>query len=177
MTQQTPTPAKGPLPKKRNSLSRSLMGWFLLLALAPMILVELVSYQQTNKSLTEIAGQQLVQTSEGKAFFLKSWFRYRFMDLNSHAEADHNRSFITQLIDGLEQSGGDLQKYVGSSDWARRVDVAQHDIVILSRRYDYIFDLFLIDAKGNVLYSVARKSDLAATCLMVHSPKPVSPIV
>ena len=40
-----------------------------------------------------------------------------------------------------------------------RVDGLQDNLISLSRRYDYIYDLFLLDTKGNLLFTIAHESD------------------
>ncbi|MCK4710277.1 MAG: PAS domain S-box protein, partial [Gammaproteobacteria bacterium] len=56
-------------------------------------------------------------------------------------------------------------EYVKSYDWAQRVDVKQDDLVTLSHSYDYIYDLFLIDTKGNLLFSLTHEADLGTNLL------------
>ncbi len=76
--------------KSRQSLGRSLLTWFLLLALLPLVLTAWLSYYQA--------------TDE----FIKSYA------------------------------------------WNSLVDTRLQDLVALSRHYDYIYDLFLIDSNGNI---------------------------
>ncbi len=142
----------------RSSLGRTLILWFLLLALLPMSLVAWIGYQQANTSLTQAAADKLEFAAESKVAFLRNWFDYRFMDLNSQAENRHNAALLMQLREGLLQSGKSPAEYVKTVDWARRVE--GDDLILLARRYDYIYDLYLIDIDGNILYTTARKSDL-----------------
>ncbi|MES9882432.1 MAG: response regulator [Sedimenticola sp.] len=162
MSETTHTTTQSPSFSHRKSLNHTLMAWFLLLALVPMILIATISYQQANTSLKRAAAEQLSHSAEAKVAFLKSWFDHRFMDIKSQAEAEHNADLLIQLSEGLQQSGMSPQAYVKSPGWSQRVETAQHDIVTLSRHYDYIYDLFLIDTEGNILYSVAHQSDLGA---------------
>ena len=144
----------------RTSLGDTLRRWFLLLALVPMLLVAGLGYQQANTSLSQAAADELEQSAELNSRFITNWFEYRFMDLSIQAESVSNSTLLTQLIDGLQQSGKTPQEYVKSFAWARQVDGAQDDLITLSRRYDYIHDLYLIDSQSNILYTVARESDL-----------------
>ncbi|MCP5014127.1 MAG: histidine kinase, partial [Ketobacter sp.] len=146
----------------RNTLGRTLMAWFILLALLPMSLVAWIGYQQANTTLTQAAEDNLQQAADAKVAFLLNWFDYRFMDLHSQSENQHNVALLMQLKEGLQRSGKSSAAYVKSFDWARRVDVVQKDFITLTRHYDYIYDLFLIDTKGNILYTVAHESDLGA---------------
>ncbi len=154
---------KGALsPGKRHSLNRSLILWFLLLALLPMSLVAWLGYQQAKTSLTQAAEEKLEYAADAKIAFIRNWFDYRFMDLLSQAEQQRNAELLMLLREGLQQSGKSSTEYVESFDWTSRVDAVQHDLLTLVRIYDYIYDLFLIDIEGNILYTVTRKSDLGA---------------
>ncbi len=136
---------------KRKSINRTLMMWFMLLALLPMSLVAWIGYRQANTTLTQAAELNLEYAAGSKVAFIRNWFDYRFMDLRSQAENQHNAALLMQLREGLQQSGKSPADYVKSFDWARRADVAQNDLIALTRHYDYIYDLFLIDTEGNTV--------------------------
>ncbi|MCP4409214.1 MAG: response regulator [Gammaproteobacteria bacterium] len=149
------------IPKRKyRSLGNKLVLWFLLLALLPITLVAWISYQQASTSLTKAAEEELELSAGLSVRFIENWFDYRFMDLLGQAENQHNTALLMQLSQGLEQSEENSPAYVKSYDWTRRVDGAQDQLIALSRRYDYIHDLLLVDLAGNILYSVARASDL-----------------
>jgi len=151
--------------KSNRSLSHTLMLWFMLLALLPMTLVAWLGYQQANTSLTQAVARDLEQTALLKAGFIKNWFDYRFMDLNSQAEDHNNVALLMQLKAGLRQSGKSPAEYVKSHDWSQQINSAQNSLATLSQHYDYIFNLFLIDDKGTILYSVTHESDLGSNLL------------
>ena len=151
--------------KKIHSLSKSLIEWFLLLALLPLILVSWFSYQQANSDLTKAAQSELENSAALKVRFIHSWFDYRIMDINSQSDSHHNRDMMKGLINGLKKDGRSPSEYVKSVDWTRRVFRTQHDLVNFSRSYDYIYDLQLIDTEGNILYSVAKGADLGTNIL------------
>ena len=151
--------------KSQVSLGRNLILWFMLLALVPMSLVAWISYQQAHLSLTNAAAESLEQTATSKMEFVRNWFDYRFMDLNSQAENQHNAALLSNLREGLLQSGKTPSDYIKSPDWIHRVYRAQNDLYTLLRQYDYMYDLFLIDIEGNILYSVAKEADLGTNLL------------
>jgi PAS domain S-box-containing protein len=143
-----------------GSLSRNLVLWFLLLSLLPLIIVSWVSFQQANSSLTISAIGKLEHSSLLRFQYIKSWFEYRFMDLSLQAESANNSEMLINLNKGLKLSGKPAIDYVKSFDWVQRVDSKQHDLITMTRNYDYIYDLFLINSKGTILYSIAAESGL-----------------
>ncbi len=53
-----------------------------------------------------------------------------------------------------------MEEYIKSNEWSLRVDGNEDDLINLNSRYDYLYDLFLIDKEGNILFSVAKETDL-----------------
>jgi len=130
------------------------------MALLPLFVVSWISYYAAERDLTEAAKEKLEQSAVLNVNFIENWFEYRVMDANTQAELYSNISLLKQLGEGYKQSGKPLAKYVKSFDWVKRVDRTHNNLIKLSRQYDYISDLILIDNKGNILYSVAKDSDL-----------------
>ncbi len=150
---------KGNSRKKFTSLGRSLLLWFLLLALLPLTITSVIGYRQMEKSLTEAVMQELEREAHDKVVFIKTWFSYRFMDLNGQAENSRNVEFLAALRQGLQASKQEPAEFVQSYAWALLVDERQKDLATLIHRYDYMDDLFLIDTQGNILYSVLGEDD------------------
>jgi len=144
----------------RVSLSRTLIAWFMALAMIPMLLVSWISYQQAHKSLSQAAHEKLEQSSATKVAFINNWFTYRIMDLKNQAEDPHHVAFLMALRKEMLDSGKSPAEYTKSYAWASQVDNEQKNLISMTRIYDYIYDLFLIDTEGNILFTVARESDL-----------------
>ncbi len=151
--QTTQTPVKKPL-------SRSLLLWFLILSLVPLIIAALFSYQQASSSLSDAAVERLQKSAALNASYIQNWFKYRFLELESKAESLENVRLLSSLTTGFKQSNLSLDKYVKSYQWALLVDGSQGNLLKMSQRYRYVYDLFLIDIQGNLLFSVAGESDL-----------------
>lgn len=151
--------------RKYSSLSRNLILWFLLLSTLPLMIVSYLSYYQTNLTLKENISKNLTQSSILSVSSIKSWFKYRFMDVNIQAESNENVKLLSTLIEGFSKSNKPLNEYVKSYDWSLRTDGLQDNLIKLSRGYDYIYDLFLLDIKGNLLFTVAHESDLGTNML------------
>ncbi|WP_250656077.1 response regulator [Alkalimarinus coralli] len=145
---------------KSTSLGNQLTFWFLLLSLLPLALVAWISYQQANSSLTQAASEELELSAKLNVSFIQTWFSYRFADLHTHAENNDNTELLERLTEGLRQSGQLPHRYVKSNDWLSLVESSRNELINLSEHYNYIYDLFLIDSEGNILYTVAKESDL-----------------
>jgi len=160
-------PAHQPAVKKR-SLSTKLVTWFLFMALVPMLLVAWISHYQAISSLKQAAIDELEQAADLNVRFIQNWFDYRFMDIVFQAESQAHQHLLESLTEGFEESGQPLGDYVKSYDWARRVEGNHEDLVYLSQKYDYIYDIFLIDLEGNILYTVIHEDDFGTN--LFHGP-------
>lgn len=143
-----------------SSLGRELILWILTLSLLPLIIISALSYMQNSSGFYISATEKLEQSSDLSVSFINNWFEYRILDLNNQAESNENISLLNSLVDGLRESEKSAGEYVKSYDWAKRVDGLQDNLVKLARRYDYIYDIFLIDSQGNIIFTVAHESDL-----------------
>jgi len=125
-----------------------------------MSITSWVNYQQAKQSLISETEDKLYQSSESSHKFITNWFAYRFMDINAQARGQVNIQLMSKIISGWHNSNKPLKEYVNSYDWLLRVDGLQDDLINLSNNYDYIYDLFLIDTKGNILFTTKNEQDL-----------------
>ena len=148
--------------KKFRPLGRSLLLWFLLLSLLPLTITAWLGYRQMVDGLTQSALNELEHSAQQKADFIKTWFHYREMDVLVQAENKHNIYFLRALNQGLLASRQSADRYIETPQWKRLVKSQEHELVSLSSRYEYIGDLFLVNRKGDILYSVLKEFDLGS---------------
>ncbi|OUS09454.1 hypothetical protein A9Q89_13160 [Gammaproteobacteria bacterium 53_120_T64] len=146
----------------KRGLTRSLLIWFLTLALVPLSFVCWLGYQQSSQALRDSAVRSLREVTIQQSRFINSWFDFRFKDLRVQAESRQNSQFIKALAEGLRNSGKSPADYVGSYPWARLVEANKNDLVQLMQIYAYYYDLLLIDLEGNILFSVKQEADLGS---------------
>jgi len=146
----------------RQSISKTLIVWFLLLALIPMCLVAYIGYQQASDGLYKNAVELLTQSAKSRTQFIQNWFNYRFIDITHQSEDPRTVQLLNDLQSGWLQSEQSLSNFVKSDRWSKITSKSQQGIISMSQDYDYIYDLFLIDFKGNILFSVKKESDLGA---------------
>ena len=147
---------------KTGTLSRQLTGWFLVVGLLPWLVVALISYFQSRESLHQAAEQSLGQSADEKIRFINNWFDYRWMDLRLQASSAKNQALLNTLSEALRRSGLPVELFIESSQWQTINKAARSDLRDIRNHYDYIYDLFLIDLNGNILFSEAQQSDLGS---------------
>ena len=143
-----------------HSISRTLLIWFLFLAMVPMSLVAFISYQQASDGFYKSATDKLLNIAQADSQFIHNWFDYRFRDVNKHAEAPYSFQLLQQLKMDWKQSHQSLPDYVKSESWTKIAAKGEEDLASMIKHYDYIYDVFLIDFNGNVLYTAEHESDL-----------------
>ncbi len=151
----------------KRGLSRTLIVWFMLLAIIPLTLVSIISYWQARDSLWKSTSESLKATTRLKTAFVDNWFLYRFLDLKNQAENLENRRFLEVLQQAFKASGEKVGTFTKSREWSSLVNKYGSDIESFRNIYDY-YDIFLLDTEGNILFSVARESDLGTN--LFHGP-------
>ena len=148
--------------KTKHSLQKNFFLWFLGLSVIPMLLLLSIGLPQASKALKQGSTRLLAQTAETKAAFIDSWFTYRFKDLDYQAQNQRNSEFLQTLSKGLANSKLSPKDYVKSYDWVRKKTPNEETLLNLTRKYSYIYDIFLIDLSGNILFNVAHESELGS---------------
>ena len=149
----------------KAGLTRTILSWFLVLALIPLSVVCWLGYQESARALHAGAVRSLREVTAEQSRFINSWFDFRFKDLRVQAESQQNSDFIKALGTAFRSSGKGLDDYVGSYPWATLVEARKSDLVELMQVYGYYYDLYLIDLEGNILFSVKQEADLGANLL------------
>ncbi|MBL4585084.1 MAG: PAS domain-containing protein, partial [Pseudomonadales bacterium] len=151
-------------PASRNlfkaGLTRTLIVWFLMLSLFPLTIVSGIAYLQSETAMRADTVKALTERTALQADFISNWFGYRFRDLRAQTENKANINFLQSLRAGLKESGQSIGEFVGGQHWEHITSEQKHHLYSLSRIYDDYYDIFLIDPAGNILFSVARESDL-----------------
>lgn len=158
--------------KKRGSIYRRLIAWFLLLALVPLTLLSVLNYIQARNSLTTAVEQQLKQSSIESSHFIQRWFNNRVKDVQYQASLSTNKKFFNQLTSAFIQQTQNnnnlnsrnnelaLKDFIKSNTWQKLTQECSLDLQNFSSNYPYIQDVFLIDQKSNILFTQTKKNDL-----------------
>ncbi|MCP5018295.1 MAG: response regulator [Ketobacter sp.] len=151
--------------RNTGAIRKQLVGWFLTVGLLPLILVAVISYQQARSSLQEAAHAELSQTAAEKIRFINAWFDYRWMDLDLQANNPTNIALINTLETSFRSSGKSLAEFIKSDEWQQLAQSRRLDLINLLAAYDYMYDLFLIDTDGNILFTVVMETDLGTNLI------------
>ena len=146
--------------KKRGSIKNQLIIWFITIAIVPLFILSSLTYQESSKGLINTAIEQINHSAITKTDFINHWFNYRFRDIEVQSQSKNNVQFIEQLIDKYKQSNQPLKDYVKSYEWTKLSNQFANQIINLTRHYEYIYDVILIDQSENILFTISKENDL-----------------
>ncbi len=148
-----------------KSLAFSLVLWFLPISIIPILIISYDAYKVSATDLENTAYHDIEQAALLEKKFLQSWFHYRIIDIKNWSTREENILFLEELVDELHETDEPLKKYIESDEYLNTTIALEGDMLSLVRDYDYLYDLFLIDIDGNILYSVEKESDLGKNIL------------
>jgi len=151
--------------KWHKSICFHLLKWFLLLSLVPIIIISILAYKSSSDSLYIATSNQLEHSAHSYVNFINNWFDFRITDIRSWSSNSNSVHFMNALDENFKTSNKTLPQYIKSFSYISLIDSYQNDIIELTREYNYIYNLFLIDTKGNILFSVAKEDDLGTNLI------------
>jgi len=141
-------------------IKHTLLIWFLFFALAPVGIVSWVGYTKSTQSMHKAAVSELAVSATMQKIFIDNWFKYRTMDISTWSKNKSTVEFMQKLMQVYTASQLSLADFVKSSEYGEFMIHNENDFSTFVKEYDYLYDIFLIDPSGNVLYSVKKKPDL-----------------
>lgn len=142
-----------------NTLQKTLLFWFLTLSIVPLVSVAWYGYAHTAASVEQMQRNKLSDRAMLNVVMLNDRFYEAVRDLKSWSKLRAPLDILTVIEERFGQSGQSLEAFVYSSEYNKTVEALPKNIVGMAKDYDYVYDLFLIDLHGNILYTVAHESD------------------
>ena len=133
--------------------------WFLAVSLIPLAAASYMNYRNSHDSLQQEIIAQLKNTAFHKTQEIGDFFNESTKSLNWEARRDNVRTQLQTLTEAFNASGLKLEDFIYSLEWTEITSKT-------SDQFDYFlsinefYDVFLIDPRGNILYSAAQESDL-----------------
>jgi signal transduction histidine kinase/DNA-binding response OmpR family regulator len=169
--------------KKKRPLRVSLSIWFLIISLLPLTLNSAFNYYQAKNILTTQAEKELAQSSELIHLYVTDWFDDRYRDVKAQAKFSTNIRLLSELKKSQLESKLPIKSYIGSQQWQQVTKAYQDELVAFKEASQYIYDVYLMDSKGNILFTIINKenagdsifsNNLAATKLTQAAKKTLS---
>ena len=143
----------------KESLFFSLFMWFIFISIIPLSIFISYSYSQSVKQLENIAKLQLNSSAKDQKIFIDNWFKNRFNDISYWSQTKNSIDFFSNLQKEYQETKN-MSIFLESYNYAKILSQYDHDLVMLHKQYNYVYDFFLIDLDGNILYTTTQESDL-----------------
>ena len=145
--------------KIRGSLFRTLLLWFLVIALVPFAIASFINYQHTYEAFHIQVRVELAAAARTKASEIQLFFRNSLLNLLSEARRKNFRDMAWHFGMAFDAMGLELSEFVKSPEWDKLSEQYGEDLGYVVTTHNYR-DFLLIDSEGNVLFTDKKKSDL-----------------
>lgn len=148
-----------------KSLKVTLVFWFLTLSILPFIVVAWYGYVHTVKSADAMQRNKLSSEAVLNIEALNKDFYGAAKNLRLWSQLRTAKETILLLSESHAQTSQSLSVFIHSKEYAKAIENQSNIILTLPKEYDYVYDIFLIDLKGDILYTVKKESDLGTNLL------------
>lgn len=140
-------------------VGKSLLIWFLAISLVPLASISFINFLNAYHGLTIVAEKSLNTTSQLRVAYINTFFNeiVDFLELNSRQNADIN--FIVDLDSTWNSTKSELTDYVKTAQWEQITAEHRDEYKDLANKNGY-HDIYFMDAKGNILFSLREGTDL-----------------
>jgi len=148
-----------------RSIAITLTGWFLAFSTVPILIVSWIAYDNAVKSLEKMEHNKLEDTAQINVRVVNDWFKEIERDLTNWSERPGIRDYIQTIRTDWKQSALPLKEYTISDEYIMALPEKRHQLELLKKDYDFIYDLFLIDIDGNILFNITNENDLGTNLI------------
>ncbi|MDF1876784.1 response regulator [Sulfurimonas sp. SAG-AH-194-L11] len=148
-----------------QSLVFKLISVIIPLVMLPLFIVTYVQYSDSTNIIKQRIYKEIVQSTDLQKKFLLNWFDYRKVDIKNLSQNSNIIVLMENLLDSFNESKMSLSDFVRSDkQFANSIDI-ENELIRFQKDYDYVYDIFMIDLKGNILYTNDYESDLGTSLI------------
>jgi hypothetical protein len=137
---------------QKFKIANKLLGWFLLVALVPLITVGYIAYENSVTTLKKEVINSLVVITESKIDHIIGFIKERKKDVTVLVQDEHIIESAEKIITAFNKFGTDSFEYKTVNE--------QFGAKILRHKEIYGFhDVFLISSEGNIVFTALHESD------------------
>lgn len=145
-------------------VGKSLFLWFLIISIVSLLTVSYINYINAFEGLVIVAEKTLVNSSRLRENNVNSYFADIEKNLKLYAGLKSNKTYLRSLTQDYSKYPGSLDDYVQSDEYKNLKQKRQHFFKRVKALNGY-YEIYLIDRKGNVLFSVDHNQMLGTNVL------------
>lgn len=150
---------KNPMKRRWRSVKFALLLYSLTIAIIPLLIFSWQAKTYTMQNVRALEQAKLDGTARHNVYFVNEWFKEIHRDLTSWSKLPSPIQSLEQVRGRWKASGLDLKTYQKTPQYAHQIDAGRKILAQMHETYDYVYDLFMIDMEGNILYTVKQESD------------------
>ncbi len=144
---------------RRKGFFRVQLYWFLAVSLIPLATASYINYRSNHETLKKEIITHLQDTARHQTKEIEDFFDDCLNSLNGEARRENVRIQLQTLTNAFKTSGQDLQDFIYSGKWKEITDKTADQFEYFLSINEF-YDVLLIDADGNILYSATEEPDL-----------------
>ncbi|MDD4854441.1 MAG: ATP-binding protein [Sulfuricurvum sp.] len=143
---------------RRSSLRTIILFWFLILSIFPFMGVAWYAYVKTVDNVVLLESNKLSSTAALNVSTLTNRFNESVKNLANWSNFAIPVKDFLALRSAFLLSKKTLNTFVHTPQYAILLNSQPKTMAKLAAQYDYVYDLFLIDMEGNILYTVKKEA-------------------
>jgi CheY-like chemotaxis protein/GAF domain-containing protein/HAMP domain-containing protein len=140
-------------------VGKSLLIWFLTISIIPLGVLSYLNYVNSYVGLTVVNEKALMTTSQLRVEYITSFFEDIVDFLNYESNQGSNIKFLESLKKRYEQDNKSLKEFVHIDNWSEDTKALNKNFSRAVNKEGF-YDIYYIDSKGNVLFSLKNENDL-----------------
>ncbi|MGK5090633.1 response regulator [Deltaproteobacteria bacterium TL4] len=129
------------------------------MALLPLLTISSFSYYNSRNALYEHEIQMVSMIANLMGESINELFEGQLKNLEAQSQDHSTRQLFKRLSNAYQQSNLSLAQFVKSAEWDQIAAEHADGIRTFHSIYEF-YDAFLIDAEGNILFTVMKEEDL-----------------
>ncbi|MDF1883943.1 response regulator [Sulfurimonas sp. SAG-AH-194-C21] len=135
------------------------------LSILPLFVVSYNHYIDSTNSIKHRAYEDMQESTSLQRKFLINWFEYREIDIKNLSQNGIVVELMETLLDAFKATKKPLVDFVYSDEhFAMTIDMGS-ELTRFQQDYKYVYDIFLLDLEGNILYTNTNESDLGTSLM------------
>ena len=149
--------------KVNLSLTNFLSLLFILMGVLPMLFFTWINYIEYSEKMEKNTQTQLNRTLYMQKSMVEDWYNKHRSDLLTWSQNQETITFYNALLKEYKKHSGNLEFHDGFEYGMLKHKYGDHLYELL--QHYKIYDAFLIDLDGNILYTIKEESDLGTNLL------------
>jgi len=143
-----------------QSIASSLVMGILIVSIMPLLLVSWYAYDNAVADIEKMQRNKLKDNARANVEFINNTFNQIHKNLEMWSQNEFTQQYLVILEKDFKHSTQSLKAFTRSATYNEHLKVHEEYLKNIKKTYDYVYDLFLIDLKGNILYTAAKEDDL-----------------